>query len=115
MKHHIFLLFLTLEFLEVHHFPTQDSTLFTTKGLKVSKNYIRLLTCCSTRAVHLEVCDNLTVQSFLMSFRRFAARRRLPRSFVSDNVLKFKTASKEVSKIVRSTEVKDFLVYKGID
>ena len=37
--------------------------LFTTKGSKVSKNYILLLTCCSTRAVYLEVWDNLTVQS----------------------------------------------------
>ena len=82
---------------------------------KVSKNYILLLTCCSTRAVHLEVCNNLTVQSFYMSFRRFAARRGLPRLLVSDNALTFKTASKEVSKIVRSTEVKDFLVNKGVD
>ena len=89
--------------------------LFTTKGSKVSKNYILPLTCCSTRAVHLEVCDNLTLQSFYMSFRRFAATRGLPRLLVSDNALTFKTASKEVSKIVRSTEEKDFLVNKGVD
>ena len=89
--------------------------LFTTKGSKVSKNYILLLTCCSTRAVHLEVCYNLTVQSFYMFFRRFAARRGLPRLLVSDDALTFKTASKEVRKIVRSTEVKDLLVNKGVD
>ena len=75
--------------------------LLNTKGFKMSKNYILLLTCCTTRAVTLEVCDNLYI-----SFRRFAATRALSRLLVSDNALTVKMASKEASKIVRLTEVK---------
>ena len=37
------------------------------------KVYICLFTCASTRAVHLEVVTDLMVQTFLLTYRRFAA------------------------------------------
>ena len=42
------------------------------------KVYICLFTCASTRAIHLELVDSLSVPSFLQAFRRFAARRGPP-------------------------------------
>ena len=70
-------------------------------GLKV---YICLLRCASTRAVHLELVDSLSVPAFLQAFRRFAARRGLPARLISDNARTFKSAAREVKSIGRSTE-----------
>ena len=39
-----------------------------------SKAYIYLFTCAVTRAVHLEIITNLTVEEFLQAFRRFSNR-----------------------------------------
>ena len=60
------------------------------------KPYICLYTCASTRAIHLELLCYLSVKSFLQSFRRFASRRGLPSTLLSDNAKTFKAGSKEV-------------------
>ena len=75
-----------------------------------TKSYICLLTCTSTRAIHLELTLKLDVSSFLLAFRRFVARRGLPATLISDNATTFKSASKEVKCIVRSQEVNQYLV-----
>ena len=80
-----------------------------------SKVYICLFTCASTRAVHLELVESLHAESFLCCFRRFAARRGLPRLIVSDNAKTFKYCSKEIYKIVRSPVVQEYFVKKGIE
>ena len=79
-----------------------------------SKIYICLFTCASTRAVHLELVNSLSVPAFLQAFRRFAARRGLPARLISDNAKTFKSAAKEVKYIGRSPEVQRFLAKKGI-
>ena len=43
------------------------------------------MTCLSTRAVHLEVCQSLETDSFLLALRRFIARRGRPALIWSDN------------------------------
>ena len=72
---------------------------------KVDKAYICVFTCASTRAVHLELAPDLSVESFLSLFRRFAARRGLPATLISDNAKTFKTSSKEIIKIARYPDV----------
>ena len=72
---------------------------------KVDKAYICVFTCASTRAVHLELAPDLSVDSFLLLFRRFAARRGLPATLISDNAKTFKISSKELIKIARSPDV----------
>lgn len=42
------------------------------------KVYIALFTCASTRAVHLELVENLSVPTFFQAFRRLTSRRGLP-------------------------------------
>ena len=56
------------------------------------KLYFCLFTCAVTRAVHLEMTESLSLQHFMMAFRRFAARRGVPSTVYSDNATTFKGA-----------------------
>ena len=76
--------------------------------------YVCLFTCCSTRAVHLELVPDLSVNSFLLAFRRFVGRRGLPVILITDNAKTFRTSSKEFLKIARSSEVNDYLSSKRV-
>ena len=73
------------------------------------KAYVCLFTCCSTRAVHLELTPDMSVDSFLLCFRRFVGRRGLSVTLVTDNAKTFQSSSKEMLKIARSREVNDYL------
>ncbi len=84
------------------------------KTRTLQKAYVCLYTCTSTRALHLELVPDLSVPTFLQSFRRFAARRGLPTRILSDNAKTFKSAAKEVKLISRSTEVQRYFANKGI-
>jgi len=77
------------------------------------KVYICLLTCASTRAIHLELTRDLSVETFLLAQRRFASRRGLPATIISNNA-KTKASSKEVSKIIRSDEVQRYFTRNRI-
>ena len=72
---------------------------------ETNKVFVCLFTCASTRAVHLELTQGLSVQSFLMAFRRFASRRGLPSMLISDNAKTFRSASKEIQALSRSQDV----------
>ena len=73
-----------------------------------NKAYVCLFTCASTRAVHLELAHDLSVASFLRMFRRFASRRGLPTTLITDNAKTFKASSQIIAKIARSSEVVHF-------
>ena len=57
----------------------------TVVGRRQEKRYGALLTCFSTRAVHLELAHYLTSDSFILAFRRFVNRRGAPPVVYSDN------------------------------
>ena len=63
------------------------------------KVWICLYTCCVVRAVHLDLVVDLTAPCFLLSFRRFVARRGLPRKILSDNGKTFKAAAKSLHQV----------------
>lgn len=73
-----------------------------------------LFTCASTRAVHLELMPNLTVESFLLAFCRFTSRRGLPATVMSVNGKTFPASSKEIVKIAQSKEVLHYLTINGV-
>jgi hypothetical protein len=65
-------------------------------GRRTEKRYVCLFTCMATRAVHLEVVSSLDVDSFLLGFRRFVARRGKPKTVFSDNGTNLVAGEKEM-------------------
>ncbi|XP_028403430.1 uncharacterized protein LOC114526129 [Dendronephthya gigantea] len=68
-----------------------------------NKVHILLLTCASSRAIHLELTMDMSIEGFLRGFKRFIARRGVPEMVINDNFKTFK-----------SREVKRFMVRQGI-
>ncbi|XP_028158059.1 uncharacterized protein LOC114351145 [Ostrinia furnacalis] len=58
----------------------------------IGKGYIALFVCFVTKAIHLELCSDLTTECFLACFKRFIARRNLPSDVYCDNGTTFKRA-----------------------
>ena len=58
---------------------------YTKEGRKQMKRYGVLFTCLSLRAVHIETAANIDTDSFILSLRRFIARRGPVRVIRSDN------------------------------
>ena len=79
-----------------------------------SKAYICLFTCAVTRAVHLEIVTDLTVEEFLQAFRRFSSRKSLPRLMISDNASTYLAAANELNDLFRSPSLSNALSKKGV-
>ena len=63
---------------------------------KTEKRWGLLITCLSTRAIHLEVAYSLDQDSFLLALRRFICRRGPPREIYSDNGTNFVGGEREM-------------------
>ena len=72
-------------------------------------------TCASTRAVHLEVVPDLSNETFIQAFRRFASRKSLPRTMISDNAMTFSAAANTIQSLIRSATVQDMLHRHGTE
>ncbi|XP_065078248.1 uncharacterized protein LOC135701393 [Ochlerotatus camptorhynchus] len=59
------------------------------RGINITKGYIVVFVCLSTRAVHLEVANDLSSNTFLGSLKRFISRRGCPIEIRSDNGTNF--------------------------
>nr|XP_044249383.1 uncharacterized protein LOC123002820 [Drosophila takahashii] len=68
------------------------------RGCKITKGYVCVFVCFSTRAIHLEATSDLTTEKFLAAFSRFSARRGCPQHIHSDNGKTFVGASTSLSK-----------------
>ena len=68
------------------------------KGVQ-EKCWVMLITCLCTRAVHLELIEDLSTITFLQAYRNFVAIRRKPTHIVSDNASQFKLAAKSIKAI----------------
>ena len=73
-----------------------------------TKTWLCLYTCCSTRAVHLDLVPNMTATGFLRSFKRFTARRGVPSMMISDNAKTFKSAATILQATFESSEVERY-------
>ena len=69
----------------------------------VSKVYVLLLTCASSRAIHLELTPDMKISAFLRGFIRFTSRRGTHDVIVNDNLKTFKSA-----------KVKRFMMQRGV-
>ena len=63
------------------------------------KVWVCLYTCFSTRAVHLELMQDMTIEQFLLGLWRFVARHGSPRDITSYNAPQFKLAAETIDKI----------------
>ncbi|GFW47008.1 integrase catalytic domain-containing protein [Trichonephila clavipes] len=76
-----------------------------------NKHYIVLFTCAVTRALHLELVNNLTIETFLLALRRFISHRGLCSKILTDNAKTFKKSELELKnllKIISDPTVKAF-------
>ena len=73
------------------------------------KVYICLFTCACTRAVHLELVCDLSVDSFLLAFCRFVSRKSLPTLMVSDNASTYLAAAEEIKELFESVDLREAL------
>jgi len=58
---------------------------YTGRACLITKGYVCLFVCFSTKAIHLEPTSDLTTENFLAAFARFVARRGCPQRVHSDN------------------------------
>ncbi|XP_024892982.1 uncharacterized protein LOC112468134 [Temnothorax curvispinosus] len=67
--------------------------------LHLSKEYIAIFTCLSTKAVHIELVSDMTTEAFLAALNRFTARRGICSEIFSDNGTNFVGASEELKEV----------------
>lgn len=65
-------------------------------GRRSEKRWGIIYKCLTTRAVHLDILHSMDADSFLMSLRRFIARRGTPAELYSDQGTNFKAGEKEL-------------------
>ena len=68
-----------------------------------------LFTCASTRAIHLEIVNDLSTESFMLAFRRFTSHRSLPSVMLSDNASTYLAAAEELNVLFESDDIKEAL------
>lgn len=69
------------------------------RGCKITKAYLFLFICFTTKAIHLELVSDLSTQIFMAAFRRFIARRGKPSKVYSDNGSNFRDANNKLANL----------------
>ncbi len=88
------------------------------EGRKEIKRYGMIFTCFSCRGVHLETVNAADADSFILSLRRFIARRGPVRSIRSDNGGNFVGADNELRESFKNMDhekIRNFLLTKECD
>ena len=82
------------------------------------KVWVCLFTCMVTRAIHLELLQDMSAEEFLLAFRRFVAQRGSPIEVISDNALTFKTSSQALDllwkKVTKCDDVQSHVSNIGV-
>lgn len=78
------------------------------KGERISV-YILLFTCGVTRAIHLEVVEDMTAGSFINALKRFTGHHPIPRLIYSDNASTFMNASNHLLELFNHRKVQEEL------
>jgi hypothetical protein len=69
------------------------------RGGKTTKGFAVLFICLSTEAIHLELVNDLTTESFLSALRRFVSRRGRCAHIYADNATYFTKANKDLKEL----------------
>jgi len=84
---------------------------FSGKQIKV---YILLITCLTTRAVHLQLVNTMSVADFLNAFVRFTNLYGVPQFIISDHAKTFKTAGNLLKTVIEHDVVQNYFLNKNI-
>ena len=72
-----------------------------------------MFTCLVTRAIHLELIQDMSAVEFLLAFRRFISQRGCPSEIISDYALTLKTASKTLDllwkNVIKCDDVQNYV------
>ena len=113
-----------------HFQETQSPVIFTNVGVDnlgpfavvhrdaEVKTYLCLFTCVVTRAIHLEVAEDLSTDKCLTAIRRFIVRRGQPRLFLSDIGSNFLGARKQIRRrplMLDHDYIKDQLLNQSVE
>ena len=71
----------------------------------MEKVYIALFSCCVTRAVRLELVEDLSAAAFRRCLRRFTAKNGMPSLIVSDNAKTFQATEKALNELFNHPEI----------
>ncbi|XP_047519227.1 uncharacterized protein LOC125059071 [Pieris napi] len=74
------------------------------RGCKISKCWLSLFVCLSTKALTLEVVSSLSTEAFLMCLRRFISRRGKPHDIYCDNGTDFVGANNELGRMLQASQ-----------
>ena len=83
------------------------------RNQKFIKCYVAIFICMAVKAVHIEIVEDLTTESFLAALSRFISRRGVSENIYSDNGTQFKGANnklEELYKLFQTSEFKKDLV-----
>lgn len=85
-------------------------SLFVQPTLKfpTQKVWICLFICCTTRAVHFEIVNDMTSQSFIQSFKHFTCRKGFSVRIISGNAKTFEGAEKILMSVMKSHEARHY-------
>ena len=72
-----------------------------------SKMYICVFICATASALHIEVVTDLTVDTFLLAFRRFSSRKSLPSTVISDNASTFLAVVEDFQRLFESEALEE--------
>ncbi|XP_037824460.1 uncharacterized protein LOC119612685, partial [Lucilia sericata] len=75
-----------------------DIKSYSGRGFRMTKGYVCVFVCFSTKAIHLEATTDLSTSAFLAAFHRFVSRRGCPLHLHSDNGATFVGASKVIQR-----------------
>ena len=79
------------------------------------KCYVALLTCATTRAVHLKLCRDATAHEFQLALKEFVARRAKPSMIISDNAKTFQATKRWSDALQDDQDLHNYLCKQGIE
>ena len=89
------------------------------RGKRIGKAYSVIFACMTTRALHLELLDDLSTGQFLLALRRFVERRGKPLQIISDNAPQFRMSKSILQyawpKYPEDPDVRTYLCCEGIE
>ncbi len=85
------------------------------KSKREVKAYLALYACSLTRAVHLDLVKSLSAPDFIISFKKFIARRGRPELIYSDNAATFQAAAKWLKDVRDDEKLSNLLANLSIE